>query len=80
VVIDHDHIDPGGVAMPAPRAPCAAIDGDDQAAAFARQPHQRLARRAIAFEQAVGDVVAASWPSIAQQADQQAALVAPSTS
>ena len=40
-----------------------AIDGDDKAAAFLAKPDQRLARWAVSFEQAVGDIV----PGIAAQ-------------
>ena len=35
----------------------AAIDGDDKAAALLAEPDQRLSRRAVSFEQAIGDVM-----------------------
>ena len=72
VVIDHDHVDPGIMRhqqrLVRHRA---AIDGDDQAGALLGQPHQRFARRSIAFEQAVRDVILRFQPQRPQQPDQQ---------
>ena len=44
---------------------CAAIDRDDQVRALALQPHQRLARGAIALHQPVGDIGARRQPQVA---------------
>ncbi len=49
----------------------AAIDGDDQARTFLAQFDQRLARRAVSFEQSIGNVIAGLHAEIAQQPDQQ---------
>jgi hypothetical protein len=72
VMIDHHHVDPG-FARHAQRFKrhCPAIDRDDQPRSFTSQPHQRLARWAIALKQPVGDVGAGIEPEIAQQSDQQ---------
>ncbi len=72
MMIDHDNID-SGVACHGQRLEClrAAIDGDDQGRALARQPHQRLTGRAIAFHQPVGDIGFRRESEVAQQADEQ---------
>ena len=49
----------------------AAIDGDDQRRAALGDPDQRLARRAVALHQPVGDIGLGVEPELAQQADQQ---------
>eukprot|EP01136_Pigoraptor_vietnamica_P020327 Opistho-1_new@69082 len=72
VVIDHDHFGARlagfGQRVEGHRA---AIDRDDQVGALALQPHQRFARRAIAFHQPVWDVGARVEAQVAQQPDQQ---------
>lgn len=72
VVVDDDHVDcrvAGGVE----RVEClrAAIDRDDQRGAFAGEADECFARRAIAFEQAVGDVGAGFDAEIAQDEHHQ---------
>ena len=57
MMIDHDDIDRGGVrGLQRLERLGAAIDGHDQRRPLARQLDQCVARRAVAFEQAVGDV------------------------
>ena len=72
MMIDHDDVHAGrlGHRQRLERL-CAAIDGDDQARALARQPHQRLARGAIALHQPVGDIGFGMQAKVAQQADEQ---------
>lgn len=48
-----------------------AIDRDDQLATLAAQPDERLARRPIPFEQAIGDIGLALDTQAAQQAQEQ---------
>ena len=72
VVIHHDHIHSG-----APRhvqcikCLCAAIDGDDQRRAALSQPDKRLAARAIAFHQPVGNIGLRGKAEFTKQADEQ---------
>ena len=72
VMIDHDNIDPGSARhIERFERHRPAIDRDDQAGALFGQPDQRFTRGAIAFEQAVGDVIVCLVPQFAQQPDQQ---------
>ena len=72
VVIDHDHVDPCRMRHTQRlMRHGTAIDRDDQAGARLAQLDQRFARGAIAFEQAVGDVIARLDTQFAQEADQQ---------
>ncbi len=82
VMIDHDHFGAGIRAIiERLEGLGTAIDGDDQAGAFALQAHQRLARGAIAFHQPVGDIGAClQRPDLAEAGSSNAAEVAPSTS
>ena len=57
VVVDHDHVEPGGFRLlERVERLRAAIDADGDASAARLQLDERLARRAIAFHQPVGDV------------------------
>ena len=57
VMVDDDHVEAGGVGLLERLERLrAAIDGDDQARAALLQLDQRLARRAVALHQPVGDV------------------------
>jgi hypothetical protein len=72
VVVDDDHVDPGRLRRRERLERLgAAIDGDDQRRAGLGDPHQRLARRAIALHQPVGDIGLRLEPERAQQADEQ---------
>ena len=72
VMIDHDHVDPGGMGhLQRLVRHRPAIDGDDQPGALPGDPHQRLARGAVAFQQAIGNVVLRLAAQRAQQPDQQ---------
>ena len=72
VMVDDDHVDAGrlGHGQRLERLG-AAIDGDDQLRAALGDPHQRLARRAVALHQPVGDIGLGGEPELAQQPDQQ---------
>ena len=72
VVIDHDHVHARGLRhVERLERLRAAIDRDDQRRARLRQPHQRLARGAVAFHQPVGDIGRRLDTQIAQQQDHQ---------
>ena len=72
VVVDHDHVD-ARIACHSQRLVRhgSAVDGNDQARPAFAKLDQRLAGGAIAFEQAVGDVIVRLHAEIAQQADEQ---------
>ena len=81
-MIDDDHVEPGGLRLlERLEGLRAAIDGDREAGAALLQLDQRLARRAVALHQPVGDVDHRLRAEPAQQQHRaSAALVAPSTS
>ena len=72
VVVAHDHLEPGGGGFGERLERLrAAIDGDREARALGLQIDQRLAARAIAFHQPVGDVDHRLGAEPAQQQGQQ---------
>ena len=72
VMVDNDHVHAslarGGKCVMGHRT---AIHGHDEAAALFGNAHQRLSAGAVAFQQAVGDIMRSVDAEIAQQADQQ---------
>ena len=72
VMVDDDHVEPGGLGLLERLERLrAAIDGDRQARAALLQLDQRLARRAVALHQPVGDVDHRLGAEAAQQQHQQ---------